>query len=168
LMAEPIKKSLCPACSSENDCMARFCRACGTPITRNKLPAELEVMRLVAGTSAAQIELAFGVVIAFVTLLIAVPLLWFGKSAGWLLLGIGQALGAFYLLWGLRRLYRTINANTPSQQDARPEEMKAISATERDLLPAPPASVVEGTTALMEPQPLSVSVKPARDTGALD
>jgi ribosomal protein L40E len=168
LLAEPIKKSVCPACGSENDGIARFCRACGTPIARNKLPAELEVMRLMAGTSAAQVELAFGVVISLVTLLIAVPLLWFGKSAGWSLLGIGQTLGVFYLLWGLRRLYRTINANALSQQDARPEELKAISTTERDLLPAPPTSVVEGTTELMEPQPLSASAKPARETGALD
>jgi len=43
-----------------------------------------------------------------------------------------------------------------------------VSATERNLLPQPPASVTEGTTELMEPQTLPTSAKPAKTTGALD
>jgi hypothetical protein len=129
-------------------------------------------MRLMAGGSAAQVEINWGVVLALITPLIALPMILLGKpkliAVGWLLLAIGELLAAFYLLWGLRRLYRTLNANQPAQSETPPEELKVVSATERDLLPQPPASVTEGTTELMDSQPLSTSAKPAKTTGALD
>jgi hypothetical protein len=172
LATTPMKKSVCPACDTENAGAVRFCRACGTPIARSKLPAELEVMRLMAGGSAAQVEINWGVTLVLLTLLIALPMILLGKpklvAVGWLLLAIGELLAAFYLLWGLRRLHRTLNANQPAQPESPPEELKVVSATERNLLPQPPASVTEGTTELIEPQPLPTSAKPAKTTGALD
>ena len=172
LALAPMKKSVCPACGSENAGAVRFCRACGTPIANNKLPVELEVMRLTAGASASEVEIGFGVAVAFITLLAALPMIWFGKpklvNVGWLLLAIGELLAAFYLLWGLRRLHHTLNTRAPAQPEAWPDSAKAISATERNMLAPPPASVTEGTTELIEPQPLPTSARPARTTGELD
>jgi hypothetical protein len=172
LATMPMKKSVCPACDTENAGGVRFCRACGTPIARSKLPAELEVMRLMAGGSAAQVEINWGVTLAILTLLIALPMILLGKpklvAIGGLLLAIGELLAAFYLLWGMRRLHRTLNANQPAQPESSPEELKGVSATERNLLPPTPASVTEGTTELMDPQTLPTSAKPTKTTGALD
>ena len=172
LLTAPAKQSVCPACGAGNAGAVRFCRACGTPIARSKLPAELEVMRLMAGGSAAQVEITWSVVLALVTLLISLPMIWLGKpkvvAMGWVFLAIGELLTAFYLLWGLRRLYRTLNANHPVAADAPPDDMRVIPATDRDLLPPPPASVTEGTTELMDRQTLPTPAKPAKTTGALD
>ncbi len=172
LLTAPMKQSVCPACDTRNAGPVRFCRACGTPIARSKLPAELEVMRLMAGGSAAQVEITWGVVLTLITLAISLPMIWLGKpkvvTVGWVLLVIGELLTAFYLLWGLRRLRRTLNANHPAQADAPPDDARVIQATDRDLLPPPPASVIEGTTELMDGQPLPTSAKPAKTTGALD
>lgn len=168
----PMKKSVCPACETENAGAVRFCRACGTPMARTRLPAELEVMQLMAGASAAQVELDFAVAGGLLTLLISLPMILLGnpktEKSGWLLLAIGATLSLLYLLWGLRRLHNTLKANQPAEQEARLETAKAISATERDLLAPPPASITEGTTELIEPQSLSTSARPAKTTGALD
>src|ERR1044072_2001259 len=75
LATAPTNKTICPACETENLGAVRFCRACGTPIARNKLPAELEVMRMMAGTSAAQIEITTGLAFVFSALLIALPMI---------------------------------------------------------------------------------------------
>jgi len=172
LATAPAKQSACPACGVEMAGAVRFCRACGTPIARTALPAELEVMRLMAGSSASQVEISLGAIIAFVTLLVSLPMMLFGKpklvNIGWGLLVIGELLAWIYLLWGLRRLYRTLNASQPAQAEALPEAIKPGLATDRELLPPPPASVTEGTTELMDRQPLPVSSEPARTTGELN
>jgi hypothetical protein len=136
------------------------------------LPAELEVMRLMGGGSAAQVEIGWGATIMLFALLIALPMIFFGKpkavNVGWGLLVVGELLGLAYLLWGLYRLHRTLNLSQPSPAEALPEASKVSLTPDRDLLPPPPASIVEGTTELMDRQPLSVSSKPARTTGELN
>jgi len=171
LATAPAKQAVCPVCAAEMAGTVRFCRACGTPIARAALPAELEVMRLMGGGSAAQVEISWGVTLALLALLVSLPMIWLGKpklvTVGWVLLAVGEFLAMLYLLWGVRRLHQTLNASQPAQAEALPEELKATPATDRDLLPPPAASVTEGTTELMDRQPLSVSSKPARTTGEL-
>src|ERR1044071_5953757 len=79
LLTAPLKQAVCPACDTRNAGAVRFCRACGTPIARSKLPAELEVMRLMAGGSAAQVEISWGVALMLITLLISLPMIWLGR-----------------------------------------------------------------------------------------
>jgi hypothetical protein len=172
LATAPTKQAVCPACAAELPGAVRFCRACGTPIARAALPAELEVMRLMGGSSAAQVEISWGATIMLFALLISLPMIFFGNSkamnVGWGLLVIGELLGMAYLLWGLFRLHRTLNASQPAQPDALHDATKVSLTTDRDLLTPPPASITESTTQLIDRQPLSVSSKPARTTGELN
>jgi len=171
LASAPAKQAVCPACAVEMTGAVRFCRACGTPIARTALPAELEVMRLMGGGSAAQVEISFGVTIAFAVLLASLLMIFFGKpklvNIGWGLLVIGELIAMAYLLWGLRRLHRTLNASQPAQPEALPDAAKVNLATDRDLLPPPPASVTERTTRLIDRQPVPVASEPARTTDEL-
>jgi hypothetical protein len=168
----PAKQAICPACAVEMTGAVRFCRACGTPIARTALPAELEVMRLMGGSSAAQVETGWGATIMLFALLIALPMIFFGKpkavNIGWGLLVIGELLGMAYLLWGLLRLHRTLSASQPAQPEALPDTTKASLSTDRDLLPPPPASVTESTTRLIDRQPAPIPSEPARTTGELN
>jgi hypothetical protein len=172
LATAPAKQVVCPACAVEMTGAVRFCRACGTPIARAALPAELEVMRLMGGGSAAQVEIGWGATIMLFALLIALPMIFFGNpkavNVGWGLLMIGELLGMAYLLWGLLRLHRTLNASQPAQSEALPDAAKVSLTTDRDLLPPPPASVTESTTQLMDRQPVPVRSEPARTTGELN
>lgn len=167
-------KSVCPACSTENLGAVRFCRACGTPVAHNRLPAEIEVMRLTADASGAEVEVTSGIVISVVTLLVALPLILLGSSkaaiAGWIVLGAGQLLSLFFLLGGMLRLHRMVNP--VAAQDAQLEVTRALSMQERAALPPQPVSVVEGTTELMalgDEEKIPSAVKNiSRDTGDMD
>ena len=175
LATAPLRKSVCPTCATENVGAVRFCRACGTPVARNTLPAELEVMRLMGGTSASYVEIGWGLAIALLTLAFTLPMILLsGKpkaiTAGWILLGIGELIGSWMLAFGMLRLHRTLNASHASQQEGRPGITKEISATGRIGLPPEPASITEGTTELMNSsrQPAPVPAKQARDTDAME
>jgi len=158
LATAPSKRSVCPACDTENAGAVRFCRVCGTPIARSKLPAELEVMRLMAEASGAYIETGWGLAISLLTVLVAVPLILFGKpkgvTAGWVLFAVGQLLSLFFLGFGVWRLRRAISANQASQQESQPDVAREIPAADRAALPPHPASITEGTTELMDPAPV--------------
>src|SRR5262249_49615507 len=156
LATAPLSKTICPACNSEHDGAVRFCRVCGTSVARNRLPAEMEVMRLMAGTSASQIELDWGLSGLLVTLLTTVPIIFFGSAKhGWILFAIGLFLSAFFLLAGIRRLHLTLNSQSPAQELPQANTQPAITAQEKAALPSPPTSVTEGTTTLMN-QPEAV------------
>ncbi|HSE37411.1 MAG TPA: zinc ribbon domain-containing protein [Blastocatellia bacterium] len=162
----------CPSCGAENAGNARFCRGCGKPAARNQLPPELEVMRLTANASGSQIELTLGLILSFLALLISTPIILFvpsikGVVFGWILLGLGELLGAFFLILGMRRLHRSLNPPNPVQEAAS-EPTRAFSKQERDALPPQPASIVEGTTELMTPQPTPLSGRPARNTDSME
>ena len=162
----------CPSCGAENAGNARFCRGCGKPAARNQLPPELEVMRLTANASGSQIELTLGLILSFLALLISTPIILFvpsikGVVFGWILLGLGELLGAFFLILGMRRLHRSLNPPNPVQEAAS-EPTRAFSKQERDALPPQPASIVEGTTELMTPQPAPLSGRPARNTDSME
>jgi hypothetical protein len=174
LALAPLKRSVCPACETENVGAVRFCRVCGTPIARSKLPAELEVMRLMAATSAAYLETGWGTITALITLAITLPMIFFGNpkavTAGWIIFGIGQLLTFFFLTFGVWRLKRTISANQSAQREAQLDAPREIIAAERAALPPPPASITEGTTELMDSSPEAVPLpgKQSRDTDAME
>jgi hypothetical protein len=86
---------------------------------------------------------------------------------GWILLVLGELLGAFFLIMGMRRLHRSLNPSTPVQSESASEQTKAFSKQERDALPPQPASIVEGTTELMTPQPAPLNARPARNTDSI-
>ncbi|MEW6125902.1 MAG: zinc ribbon domain-containing protein [Acidobacteriota bacterium] len=180
LATAPINKTICPACETENLGAVRFCRACGTPIALTKLPAELEVMRLTAGLSASQIEIVMGLLFVFLTLLVALPLIFLGSlkalAVGWILFGAGELLGAVILAYGLRRLHKTINQTIP--QEIQPGLQRVTQMQEPVVLPPPPdqlalapqpPSVTEGTTELInQPEKTPVALKQAKNTDAMD
>lgn len=160
----------CPACGVENAGNARFCRGCGKPAARNQLPSELEVMRLTAYASAAQIEVSLGLVISFLTLLIATTVIVFtdGPVFGWILLVLGGLLGAYFLILGMRRLHKSLNPPNPLQLEAPSEPTRALSMQEKSALPPQPVSVVEGTTELMNPEHTPVKAASVRDTDSME
>ena len=163
----------CPSCGVENAGNARFCRGCGKPAARNQLPSELEVMRLTANASGSQIELTLGLIFSFLALLIGLPIILFvpsikGVVSGWILLALGELLGAYFLILGMRRLHRSLNPTNPPQSETPSEQTRALSMQERAALPPQPASIVEGTTELMTPQHTPVTVGPVRDTDSLE
>jgi hypothetical protein len=163
----------CPSCGAENAGNARFCRGCGKPAARNQLPSELEVMRLTANASGSQIELTIGLTLSFLALLIATPIILFvpsmkGVVFGWILLALGELLGAYHLILGMRRLHRLLNPANPPQLEAPSEQTGALSTQDRAALPPQPVSIVEGTTELMTNQPMPVVARPARDTDSME
>jgi hypothetical protein len=172
LATAPLRKSVCPACETENIGAVRFCRVCGTPIARSKLPAELEVMRLMAGSSASFIEIAWGLGIALLTLAVTIPIIMLGKPkgviAGWVMLALGELMGLLMLAFGMWRLNRTITTNQAAQPEAQVDAPRQISRPERAALPAQPASITEGTTELMSPSEQPVHAARDKDTGSME
>lgn len=162
-------ETLCPSCGAQNAGKVRFCRVCGTPVA-HRLPAELEVMRLMAGLSGTYIEIGWGIALVFLTLLVTLPMILLGKpkvvNIGWVLFAIGEILGWAMMGFGLLRLRHTITTTSAAQQNRQPE----ISNTqERAALPSTPASVTEGTTELInQPQPVSLSAARGKDTGEME
>jgi ribosomal protein L40E len=178
LVTAPLNKSVCPACASENPGAVRFCRACGTPMMRSNLPAEFEVLRLMGGTSAAEIEIGWGVSLVIFTLMLTLPMILLGKpklvNVGWVLFIIGELLGMITLAYGMRRLHKTVNPVAPSQMlGDRSRPMPAPESLPfeppRPALPPQPVSITEGTTELIEQQQAApVQVKQARTTDAME
>ncbi|HWO01489.1 MAG TPA: zinc ribbon domain-containing protein [Blastocatellia bacterium] len=163
----------CPSCGAENPRAGRFCRACGKPGPRNALPSELEVMRLTALASGTQIEITLGLILCLLTLALTLPMILLsdsekGVSFGWLLLGLGELLGFYFLILGMRRLHKALNPTASPQPEATSEQTGALSMQERAALPSPPPSIVEGTTELMTPQKAPVVVRRARETDSLE
>jgi hypothetical protein len=138
-------------------------------------PAEIEVMRLMSSAASADIELRWGAMWILLTLLVTIPMILFGNpkmvKVGWLFFAAGEAFGFFCLLFGIWRLNRTVNAS-PSVQSIAHSDSQAITGSlehtpgERAALPPQPDSVVEGTTRLMEEQP--VPLRPAKNTDPIE
>lgn len=180
LAAAPLHKIICPACKIETSGRVRFCRECGTPMAQNRLPVEVELVQLMAGTSASQIEINTGLMFILFTAMIALPMILLGKpkavGVGWILLLIGEILGVLILSFGLHRLNKTLNQASASQTDAppvlqrTPPEPVALPQEQDYLaLPAQPMSVTENTTALIrEAENLPVTFQQAKTTDSME
>jgi hypothetical protein len=180
MVTAPLNKTVCPACATENLGAVRFCRACGTPMMRGNLPAEFEVLRLMGGTSAAEVEISWGLLLVFLTLMVTLPMILLGKpklvNIGWVLFIIGELLGMITLAYGMRRLNKTLNPLNPAPSQIPLDRSRAIPPPEagalepsRPALPPQPVSITEGTTELIEQrQAAPVQVKQARTTDAME
>jgi ribosomal protein L40E len=154
LAARPLNQTICPSCGTENGGAVRFCRSCGAPVARNKLPGEIEIMRLTAGVSSSQQEIILGLVIALLSVVVTLPMIQSSHAklviAGWVLLSLGGLQGLIFLLTGLKRLQRTLHPKS-SSQEIEADVQPAVSADDRIGIAGQPSSVTEGTTSLMEP-----------------
>jgi len=163
LAAAPPASSFCRVCGTENAGDARFCRLCGAPGAAG-VPAEVEVMRLTAGSRAALQEIFMGLLTAVFVLAVSIPMIVFATKpktadAGTWLLAVGQLFAWWMMLYGLLRLYRTVNPK--GEREGRPRAAGAAGALdaphgpETSALPPAPArvSVTEGTTELLTPSP---------------
>lgn len=182
LVNAPLNKTICISCETENVGAVRFCRVCGSPIARNKLPAELEVMRLMGGASGTEIEIGWGLMFILFTLMLTLPMILLGKpklvGIGWFLFAIGQLLGAFYVLYGMHRLHKTLNPLQLSQQGnqlgtarniSTPEVLVFPQEQEQAALPPSPVSITEGTTELIDaPQAVPLAAKKAKTTDSME
>jgi hypothetical protein len=151
LAAAPPASGLCRACGTENASDAHFCRLCGAPSAAG-VPAELEVLRLTAGARATLQEVTIGVLIALATLAVTLPIIMTGfpkgVRMGWLFLLMGEAFGWWMALYGMLRLYRTLNSRKRGARIAASvEQSRPLPRAETNALP--PASVTEGTTELL-------------------
>jgi hypothetical protein len=154
LAAAPPASALCRACGTENAGDAHFCRLCGVPSAAG-VPAELEVLRLTAGSRASLQEITTGLLIALVALAVSVPMILFGNAKGvkmgWIFLAMGETFGWLMTLYGILRLHLTLNSRKRCARLAGVELTQSIPQALPDARTTalPPASVTEGTTELL-------------------
>lgn len=148
--------NVCVGCGTSNSGDSRFCRACGVP-SAGGLPAELEVMRLTAGTRAGHQTIVTGILIIILSILLfALPLIFIGgvrrETVLWVLLTLGQVTGWATLFYGMHRLHRTLNPKANVQPLSSPNVPRTIPSVEPAALPPKSArtSVTEGTTELLD------------------
>jgi hypothetical protein len=168
--------SVCTACGTKQIDEARFCRICGAPNV-GRDPAELEVLRLTAGTRAGHHLIATGALWAAVSLLISMIFIFLGFNpvgfaTGFLLTQV--FVGLFILFFGLHRLHRTLNPELPQPTllpVTMPQETFTKNATAFLSSPAQ-ASVTEGTTGLLGEKLKEREKEPVyrnkRDTSPMD
>lgn len=162
LAAAPPDASFCRHCGTDNLGDARFCRLCGAPGAASD-PAEVEVMRLTAGSRAALQEIAIGLLIVFGLLAVTLPMIVLGGpkavDAGRWLLVIGGAAAWWMTLYGVLRLHRTLNPKGERGRHLRAADFAPAAdaghLSRTSALPpaAARASVTEGTTELLTPVP---------------
>ncbi|MET0650357.1 MAG: zinc ribbon domain-containing protein [Pyrinomonadaceae bacterium] len=153
LAEAPGSTGVCRSCGIENGEGGRFCRQCGAP-NASGAPAELEVLRLTAGSRAGLQELVGGLSIAVLALAGALLMILLGRpkvvNLGWGLLVIGEVIGWWMALYGMARIHRTLNRKhdaepTPAANAAPPQFAHGPEAA----LPPAHFSVTEGTTELL-------------------
>ena len=141
-------------------------------MARNALTAEIELMQLTAQASGTYIEVGWGLTILFINLLISLLLIFLGgpsqgNFARWILL-IGSIVGFFFLISGFLRLRKTLKQPSAASPDQPTNQPRALPLRNTPALPAPPASVTEGTTELINAAPpVPVSAK-VRDTDSME
>lgn len=146
--------TVCPVCNTENPRSVRFCRVCGTPAGRNRLPAEIEVMRLTDRARSSYQEITLGVFVAIATVLVSLLLIFLGKPSAYkatiIVFTVGSLLSALMALRGLRKLHQTLNP--PNAEEAAADVTQTFPGTRASgyLLESEPASVTEGTTRMIE------------------
>ncbi|MBL8203143.1 MAG: zinc ribbon domain-containing protein [Blastocatellia bacterium] len=142
----------CAGCGVEVAADSRFCRKCGAPI-RSTAPAELEVMRLTAGTRGGYQWTWIGISLLFFGWLF--PLVAVLKDAPKLMIAWAffSAVGAWALGAGLRRIHFTLNPKEDKEELQLPTYSPATIATPiTNELPQQQSayrSITEGTTDLL-------------------
>src|SRR5215204_5792439 len=135
LASAPPATGLCGSCGTENGGEARFCRLCGAPNTSG-VPAELEVLRLTAGSRAGLQEIVGGLFIALLTVAATTPMILLGKpkavNVGLVLLVIGEVVGWLMALYGILRIYRMLRVKPERHAlSAAPNGADSVAAAAR-------------------------------------
>lgn len=175
-LAASAATSVCTACGTKQLSEARFCRICGAQNVGGE-PAELEVLRLTAGTRAGHHLITAGAVWATLSLFITLAFIFLGAKTGGLPLGLllSQVVtGLLILFLGIHRLYRTLNPDL-SQSSMPPVNVPpAVSTGEAAAFLSSPAqlSVTEATTGLLAERLKEREKEPVypkkRDTSPMD
>ncbi len=144
----------CVGCGVEVATDSRFCRKCGAPVIV-AAPAELEVMRLTAGTRAGYQWTWIGVAIMLFGSVFPLLAALFGKPLGAPMMVV-WAICSFFGSWalgaGLRRTHLTLNPRQEKEELRLPTSAPtAIPTPITNELPQPTAyrSITEGTTDLL-------------------
>jgi hypothetical protein len=173
LASELPASGLCRSCGTENGGDARFCRLCGAPNTTG-VPAEVEVLRLTAGSRAGLQEIVGGVFVVLLITACALPLILLASrpkivNVGLILLAIGQLVGWCMALYGMLRIYRTLRFKPEGHAlPAAPFGADAAAAAGRlshaqaSALPPAHFSVTDGTTELLGSKPREGERVPVR------
>ena len=169
--AKPLNQTICPSCGSENGVAVRFCRSCGAPVARNKLPGEIEIMRLTAGLSSSQQEIILGLVITVLSVVGTLAMIQSGNaklvSVGWVLLSLGGLPGLIFLLNGLKRMQRTLHPKSTTLE-VEADLPHAIPENDRLAIASQPPSVTEGTTSLITTEPIPVAAQQGKNTDPIE
>ncbi|HEX8352827.1 MAG TPA: zinc ribbon domain-containing protein [Pyrinomonadaceae bacterium] len=167
LASEPPATGLCRSCGTENGGEARFCRLCGAPNASGE-PAELEVLRLTAGSRAGLQEIFCGLLIAVVVAAAVAPFLLLGKpkvvNVGLIILAIGEVVGWWMALYGMLRIHRTLRRKPEARALPAAPAFAAghLPHTQASALPPAHFSVTEGTTELLGSTPREAERIPMR------
>jgi hypothetical protein len=153
LAEAPNSTGVCRSCGTENSEGGRFCRLCGAPSEAGE-PAELDMLRLTAASRAGLQEIVGGVGIALLAVAVALALMFTGKpkavNLGWGILVIGELIGWWMALYGMKRIHRTLNREADVRQLPTPvSKTQQLSSAHDAALPPAPLSVTEGTTELL-------------------
>ncbi|HZS06372.1 MAG TPA: hypothetical protein VFD58_16150 [Blastocatellia bacterium] len=156
-------QSNCAVCGAETGNDSRFCRKCGAPAAAAE-PAELEVLRLTAGTRAGYQWSVIGAIMLAVAFALTVIAIFVDQPKAVKVLTIigliNGLLGWWSLLAGLRRSHLTLNPPGQREEQGRYVARHRVPVTPRtNELPEAPAeaperlSITEGTTDLLASQP---------------
>lgn len=147
----------CAGCGAEVAPDSRFCRKCGAP-AKSAAPAELEVLRLTAGTRAGYQWMIIGILSFLFGSLFPLIAALAGKPLNKMLVvyAIFAVLGAWALAAGLRRTHLTLNSQ-PDRDDLVPSTPARLPTPITNELPPQPVyhSITDSTTDLLPVLPLS-------------
>lgn len=153
----------CTSCGTAATVESRFCRLCGA--ATGSVPAELDLMNVVANSHAGYLLVLQGTIgffLAFLTLLLVLAIKGTAVLTAALVFTLIFAVPSFVLLlFGIRRLHRTVDISEPdipSLAHKVPDQLN--SALHRNTLSEfRPTSVTEGTTELLSPPRKKVTDK---------
>lgn len=140
----------CGSCGTKQISEARFCRVCGEPTIRRE-PAELEVLRVTAGTRAGHHLIMVGAIwtaLSFIAALVFV-VLGFGSGLAMTLLLSQACVGLLILFGGIYQLSHTLSSTAAPSAIPTFEARNQLSDEDPVYLPEAPVSITEGTTDLL-------------------
>lgn len=166
-----LKQTVCTGCGREQTAEAKFCRACGLSLA-STVPAELEVLKLMAAANAAAKSNSFHLTVGMVALPLltlavlltkqAMPFFWFAMAMS-IVFWLCSAFGATRLMEAIgAKLEKRKELLTPSTSNS-PQQLEALKPYAQAL-----PSITEDTTRLLHmPIVRQAEAVPRRNTNDL-